>query len=79
SPASARKRQRTEWAAPAAGAVKTREQLRNDERSNLEAALAACHGKVFGPDGAAQLLGMKPTTLASRLKALGIQRARRGG
>ena len=79
SPASDRKRQRTELAAPAAGAVKTREQLRNDERSNLEAALAACHGKVFGPDGAAQLLGMKPTTLASRLKALGIQRARRGG
>jgi transcriptional regulator with GAF, ATPase, and Fis domain len=78
SPAPDRKRQRAELAAPVAGAVKTREQLRNDERSNLEAALAACHGKVFGPDGAARLLGMKPTTLASRLKALGIQRSGRG-
>jgi hypothetical protein len=31
-------------------------------------------GKVFGPDGAAALLGMKPTTLATRIKALGLQR-----
>ena len=38
------------------------------------AALKATHGKVFGPGGAAELLGMKPTTLASRLKALGIDR-----
>ncbi|MCC6671471.1 MAG: sigma 54-interacting transcriptional regulator [Planctomycetes bacterium] len=62
----------------APGAVKTRAQLRNEERANLEAALAASGGKVFGPGGAAQLLGMKPTTLASRLKVLGIVR-RHGG
>src|SRR5262245_15949061 len=42
----------------------------------LEAALAVCGGKVFGDGGAAKLLGMKPTTLASRLKALGIDRKR---
>jgi len=30
--------------------------------------MAACGGKMFGKDGAAQLLGIKPTTLASRLK-----------
>jgi hypothetical protein len=29
---------------------------------------------VAGAGGAAELLGMKPSTLASRLKALGIQR-----
>jgi hydrogenase-4 transcriptional activator len=31
-------------------------------------------GKLFGADGAAALLGMKPTTRASRIKALGITR-----
>jgi transcriptional regulator with GAF, ATPase, and Fis domain len=54
--------------------VRTQLQLREEERGNLVAALKATHGKVFGPGGAAELLGMKPTTLASRLKALGIDR-----
>ena len=71
-------RRRVPALALAPTAVKTREQLRNEERSNLESALAQCGGKVFGPGGAAQLLGMKPTTLASRLRALGIRRERRG-
>ncbi|MEQ1633454.1 MAG: sigma 54-interacting transcriptional regulator [Planctomycetota bacterium] len=61
-------------AAEPGSAVRTRGELRDEERRNLEAALAACGGKVFGEDGAAKLLGMKPTTLASRLKALGIAR-----
>ena len=42
----------------------------------IQAALDACHGKVFGPGGAADLLDLKPTTLASRMKALGIAGAR---
>ena len=62
----------------AAPAVRTRAQLRDDERRNLERALAACNGKVFGPGGAAELLGMRPTTLASRLKALGVRKGRGG-
>ena len=33
-------------------------------------------GKLFGPDGAAALLGMKPTTLSSRIKAMGLNRNR---
>jgi PAS domain S-box-containing protein len=37
-------------------------------------ALARCNGKVYGVDGAAQRLGVKPTTLSSRLKKLGINR-----
>ncbi|MGY2233702.1 sigma 54-interacting transcriptional regulator [Pseudomonas gingeri] len=52
--------------------VMTEQQLRTLERDNLCAALAACGGKLFGKDGAAELLGIKPTTLASRLKKLGI-------
>jgi formate hydrogenlyase transcriptional activator len=36
-------------------------------------ALEACGGKVFGPGGAAAILGIKPTTLASRIKTFGIR------
>jgi len=32
--------------------------------------------KVSGPGGAAEILGVKPTTLASRLKRFGIERRR---
>ncbi|GAB7531450.1 sigma 54-interacting transcriptional regulator [Pseudomonas sp. 3A(2025)] len=59
-------------AAQAAAVILTDEQMRVFERENTLAALRACQGKLFGKDGAAQLLGMKPTTLASRLKRLGI-------
>jgi PAS domain S-box-containing protein len=53
--------------------VMTDAQLRNLERSNMQAALKASHGKLFGKGGAAELLGLKPTTLASRLKRLDIE------
>lgn len=52
----------------------TVEELREFEVENLLGALEAADWKVFGPKGAAALLGMKPTTLASRLKALKIKR-----
>jgi len=39
----------------------------------LRRALARSGGKIYGPDGAAALLGVKPTTLASRLKRLHIE------
>jgi PAS domain S-box-containing protein len=44
------------------------------ERANIERALAACGGKVSGENGAACRLGLPPSTLSSRMKALGIQR-----
>jgi transcriptional regulator with GAF, ATPase, and Fis domain len=47
-------------------------EMRRHERDNLRRALETCHGKIYGSDGAAALLGMKPTTLASRLKRLQI-------
>lgn len=46
------------------------------ERDNLLAALNAANGKIYGPGGAAELLGMKATTLASRLQAMGIKKVR---
>src|SRR5262245_14686246 len=54
----------------------TDRELRQRERENLRAALVQAGGKVYGRDGAAALLGMKPTTLASRMKALGMNRSR---
>ncbi|HTV47834.1 MAG TPA: sigma 54-interacting transcriptional regulator [Phycisphaerae bacterium] len=52
----------------------TREEFRTLERENIVSALRQAKGRVFGPDGAAELLGMKPTTLASRIRALHIRR-----
>jgi transcriptional regulator with GAF, ATPase, and Fis domain len=57
-----------------ASPVLTRADLRRVERENIQTALAQTGGKVFGAEGAAALLGMRPTTLASRIKALGIVR-----
>ena len=46
---------------------------RRRERQNLESALKQAGGRIYGPNGAAELLGVKPTTLQSRLRALGIR------
>ncbi len=48
-------------------------EMRRRERENLRRALESCGGKIYGPDGAAALLGVKPTTLASRLKRLHLR------
>lgn len=52
----------------------TRDDLKRHERESIATALKECGGKIFGAAGAAEMLGMKPTTLASRIKALGIKR-----
>ncbi len=39
-------------------------------------ALEAAEWRVSGEKGAASLLGMNPSTLTSRMKALGIKRPR---
>ena len=44
------------------------------DKANLEAALKQAKGKIYGEDGAASLLGLKPTTLASKLKKYQINR-----
>lgn len=58
-----------------AEAVLTESQRRQRDRENILAALDACNGKVFGKGGAAELMGVPPTTLSSRMKVLGITRA----
>ena len=44
------------------------------DKTNLMNALKQCRGKVYGDNGAAELLGLKPTTLSSKLKKYGINR-----
>jgi len=60
---------------PSAGSkVLSREELARYERDNIIAALEQADWRVSGAGGAAEILGIKPTTLASRLKRLGIGR-----
>ena len=47
--------------------------FRDLERENVRSALRRSGGKIYGTGGAAELLGLRPTTLASRMKALGVQ------
>jgi PAS domain S-box-containing protein len=54
--------------------VVTREGLKRQEREAIIKALKQTNGKVSGPSGAAEMLGMKPSTLASRISSLGINR-----
>jgi transcriptional regulator with GAF, ATPase, and Fis domain len=46
------------------------------ERTQIVAALEQTGWHIRGPAGAATLLGLKPTTLESRIKKLGLQRPR---
>jgi transcriptional regulator with GAF, ATPase, and Fis domain len=45
------------------------------ERSYIEGVLHTTRWRVSGPNGAAAILGLKPTTLFSRMKKLGIKKA----
>jgi transcriptional regulator with PAS, ATPase and Fis domain len=47
-------------------------QLRDQERTHILAVLNHAGGKIYGPEGAAALLGLPPTTLVSRLRKYGI-------
>jgi transcriptional regulator with GAF, ATPase, and Fis domain len=43
-------------------------------RQCIEGALARCGGRIYGPGGAAALLGLKPTTLQSKMAKLDVGR-----
>ena len=59
---------------PPPGEVFTERRLRQLERDNTLAALERSSWRVAGHDGAAHLLGVSPSTLKSRMKALHIRR-----
>lgn len=52
--------------------VLTDGELKERERDNLVVALTRCDWQIYGEGGAAELLGMNPSTLASRMKKHGI-------
>ncbi len=56
--------------------LRTKQDLRRLEEESLRGALERCGWKVAGSGGAAKLLGLPPSTLTSRMKALGIHRPR---
>jgi PAS domain S-box-containing protein len=56
--------------------VLTEEQMRALQKENIKAALRQTNWRVSGKNGAAELLGIKPTTLADRIKTFGIRKPR---
>ncbi|MEE8148267.1 MAG: helix-turn-helix domain-containing protein, partial [Longimicrobiales bacterium] len=58
--------------------VLSEEEMKRLERDNVLRALEQTRWRVYGPTGAASLLGIKPTTLASRMKRMGLARPRSG-
>ena len=54
--------------------VVSEEEMRRRDRENILAALHRTDWRGYGADGAAELLGMKPSTLASRIKKLGLEK-----
>jgi len=52
----------------------TEAEMLRRERENLVAVLTKAGWKIKGADGAAELLGVKPTTLLSRMKKMGLKR-----
>jgi PAS domain S-box-containing protein len=59
---------------PASRPVMADAELRAFEKENMVTALKLANWKVSGPDGAAKLLDIKPTTFTDRMKKFGIKR-----
>ena len=54
--------------------ILTEPEMQRRERENLLAALRKTNWKIRGADGAADLLELKPTTLVTRMKKMGLKR-----
>jgi DNA-binding NtrC family response regulator len=52
----------------------TEVEMRRRERQNLFAVLQKAGWRIKGVDGAAELLGVNPTTLFSRIRKMGLKR-----
>jgi PAS domain S-box-containing protein len=63
-------------AAPATKSGALSNTLASHERAMIEDALRASRGRVFGPSGAAALLGIARSTLESKIRGLGIDKNR---
>ena len=56
------------------GEVMTEEELRDLQKNNIVKALHRANWKVSGVGGAAELLGIRPTTLADRIRTMNIKK-----
>jgi PAS domain S-box-containing protein len=54
--------------------VMSEHEMRRRERENTLAALHQADWKIYGKGGAAERLGLKPTTLVARIKKMGIKK-----
>ena len=62
---------RTAATPPIAGSIA---EIKDHERNLIVDALTKTRGKIYGSNGAAALLGMKPTTLSSRVHRMGLKK-----
>ena len=60
--------------APQPAKVLSAIELEEFEKRNLLRALEACRWKISGAEGVSALMGLPPSTVSSRMKALGIRR-----
>jgi transcriptional regulator with GAF, ATPase, and Fis domain len=64
-------------ASPLAPAILSDLEVRRRESDNILAALNKANWKIHGSGGAAELLGLRPTTLIYRIKRLGLKKPER--
>lgn len=69
-----RVRQSVQAEGNAESAFLTEAELQRRERENLLVILEKTNWKIKGAEGAAELLGIKPTTLKARIKKMGLKR-----
>ena len=61
------------------GSALSKQEMQRRERENILKALDQSKGKIYGRNGAAEILGMKPTTLTSRMKKMRITASKGAG
>jgi len=59
---------------PTALEVRNSQTFADAERRTILDALERCRGKIYGPNGAAAVLSVKPTTLYGKMRKLGISK-----
>lgn len=74
-PQTSKSRKSDGTAASPVDTVVTDAEMKRRDRENVLAALNQTNWQVHGPGGAAELLGMRPTTLASRIKRMGLSQS----
>ena len=73
-PSESRTRGPAESALTAESDFVTDAEIRELEKANMIAALRHVNWRIWGDDGAAELLGLKPSTLTYRMKVFGIRK-----